>query len=230
MDRHTANNYRTHISTPIHVSSGESFQTEARIREELSSLKTCFNVHRVDNAHLQVPFPPLNKTLPALDQIDSVSLDSDEIDIEKRTLSSNVPSTSGSTQDTALPRLDDQDEIATAMRGASLSHHMLHTLRPAVDWRALATQLITVLERAVHSRVDRAPYLPSVTVETQGASSANLERCDTEVETATGAVKSHQSPVEGLVVKSKVVYGKARIAILFSGGVDSMVLAALVDR
>ena len=180
-----------------------------------------------------MPFSPLNKTLPALDQIDSVSLDSNEVYIEKRTPFNNVPSKTGSIQDTALPRLDDGDEIATAasaMRGASLSHHVSHTLRPAVDWRTLATQLITVLERAVHSRVDRAPYLPSVTVETRGASSANLERCGTEVDTVTGAVKSHQSPVEGLVVKSKVVYGRARIAILFSGGVDSMVLAALVDR
>lgn len=141
--------------------------------------------------------------------------------------------------------MDCQSETTTeavTVRDTATSINMTHLPTPTVDWRALAAQLISVLEKAVLSRAVRAPYMPSIAIETtdassaissitmatSGASTASQHLCETDIEAApTG---SEQKFAERQTEGTKVVYGKARIAILFSGGVDSMVLAALVDR
>ena len=118
----------------------------------------------------------------------------------------------------------------------------------SVDWSALAKQLIAVLEKAICARVVRAPYLPSSTQEasaTTSSSSASLvrgcQKSESESEfRALGMESRHnqnkEQPVcgEELVARKgdldDIIHGRARIAILFSGGVDSMLLAALTDR
>lgn len=118
----------------------------------------------------------------------------------------------------------------------------------SVEWSALAKQLIAVLEKAIRARVVRAPYLPSSTQETSvttSSSSASLvrgcQKSESESEfRALGVESRHnqnkEQPVcgEELVARKgdsdDIIHGRARIAILFSGGVDSMLLAALTDR
>ena len=78
-----------------------------------------------------------------------------------------------------------------------------------IDWKCLAKKFLIILEEAVSVRIHNAPDLP--------------------------AYKSHEVNISYAYqmqyeTGSQVVLGKAKIAILFSGGVDSVVLAALVDR
>jgi hypothetical protein len=115
----------------------------------------------------------------------------------------------------------------------------------SVDWGALAKQLIAVLEKAICARVVRAPYLPSSMQETStttSSSSTSLGRCQkSESESQIPGMESrHGQREEQLVHKEElvakkgdsdvIIRGRARIAILFSGGVDSMLLAAIADR
>ena len=106
-------------------------------------------------------------------------------------------------------------------RGASSLDKFVNT----VDWSSLAKQLITVLEKAIHSRVVRAPFLPSSTslLQSQGASSVSFESRKIERTSSQEVSGADKGDVN-------VTHGRARIAILFSGGVDSVLLAALVDR
>ena len=134
-----------------------------------------------------------------------------------------------------------RDDPSLSLLSSPVSTH-------SVDWSALAKQLIAVLEKAIRARVVRAPYLPSSTQETSvttSSSSASLvggcQRSESESEfRALGMESSHnqckEQPVcgEELVARKgdsdDIIHGRARIAILFSGGVDSMLLAALTDR
>ena len=76
-----------------------------------------------------------------------------------------------------------------------------------VDLRTLAARFTEVLQKAVDVRVQRAPPI-STGADCSGESSSKASG------TCTG----------------DVILGAARVAILFSGGVDSAVLAALADR
>lgn len=72
------------------------------------------------------------------------------------------------------------------------------------DWSAVAARFMEVLQKAVAVRVQRAP---NISVDCSGESARSCGACS-----------------------SDVIVGTARIAVLFSGGVDSAVLAALTDR
>ena len=173
-----------------------SFQTEASIREELPSLKTCLKIHKVDNSHLQVPFPPLNKTLPAQHRFQPTpAVGSEAVTLESTQTSTAMCTTVLVGDRTAHESGGGNNED----RGVATNPPSNMSL-PTVDWSTLAKQLIAVLEKAVRSRVVRAPYQPS------------------------SALDDAKSGV------SKFTHGRARIAILFSGGVDSVLLAALADR
>ena len=86
------------------------------------------------------------------------------------------------------------------------------------------SRLIDVLFNAVQCRVSRAPpvtqhskqYYESSVVD--GYVTSSDERSDSSKGASGGGCSS------------SVLHGSARVAILFSGGVDSAVLAALVDR
>ena len=207
-----------------------SFQIETGIGEELSTLKTNLNIHKIDQHHLQVPFPTLNKSLPvhqSLPQHSSPALGRSEATTGERTESDvyskeDATTTCTSGSDSRVVCKVEAGKV-DERGGASLLDKFLNTF----DWSSLAKQLITVLEKAVHSRVVRAPFLPSHTslLQSQGASSVSFEGRKTERTSSQEA--SGADADKGDV---NVIHGRARIAILFSGGVDSVLLAALVDR
>ena len=142
------------------------------------------------------------------------------------------------------------------------------------DWLSIANQLLSILEGAVHSRVIRAPVIPSRIYDStrlpipdgnkdcaasqispsmddkdpptsshtshRASLSGTLsqpECCLTEkqFETRQDVLSSEASVVSTIRTRSDdvcpgVVEGRAKVAVLFSGGVDSAVLAALTDR
>lgn len=77
-----------------------------------------------------------------------------------------------------------------------------------------AEEFLTVLQEAVSVRVRSAPDLASCRSHSGPGCSATA---------CCGMLQSSEGNVE-------MVYGKARVGVLYSGGVDSVVLAALVDR
>ncbi len=91
---------------------------------------------------------------------------------------------------------------------------------------AIAQQLLAILQQAVETRVMRAPPLD---VGKESLESASTPRNHASTEVTAGASKS--PPVDISAAKGEnVIQGRARVAILYSGGVDSAVLAALTDR
>ena len=196
----------------------------------------------MDNLHLQVPFPPLNKTLAPPPQQQHIQ----HLDSSPKPTSSSEAATIERTKlseiETSSPP---ENSVSTSTsEGVVVGDDPSFSLAPvstlSVDWSALAKRLIAVLEKAVRARVVRAPNLPSSTQEASVISSTSLGSSQTsESESILGVESRHaqseEQPVCGgeLVVKkgdSKIIHGRARIAILFSGGVDSMLLAALTDR
>lgn len=220
---------------------GVYFQSESMIAEELSSLKTCLNIRRVNSHHLQVPFPALNKLVPSNQQqvLPTQSKKTEAVEETQLPISSQDVCSSSQTITTTVDRTEEVksdeedlksscDPLETVDVAATNRYSMSSSPSLSPDWRALSRLLITELERAVHSRVVRAPYLPSSSqTRSDGACLMDLSKSDSdpvkEVELATAT-----DPMKTAV--SAIILGKARIAILFSGGVDSVVLAALVDR
>lgn len=201
----------------------------------------------MDNLHLQVPFPPLNKTLPPpLQQQHIQHLESSP----KPTSSSEaatIERTKLSEIETSAPpeNIVEEEAISSSTsEGVVVGDDPSLSLAPvsalSVDWSTLAKQLIAVLEKAVHARVVRAPNLPSSTREASVTSSTSLgssqkSESDSILGTESRHTQSEEQPAceEKLVAKigdSDIIHGRARIAILFSGGIDSMLLAALTDR
>ena len=221
-----------------------TFQTGSTIDEELTSLTTCLKVHRVDDFHLQVPFPPLNKTLPLSPQEQqqqhmqhlesspkSPVASSDEAAIERTKLSEieTHASPENTIEEEAVCSVSSTSEGVVGGGDPSPSLAPVSTL--SVDWSALAKQLITVLEKAIRARVARAPHLPSSTQQALATSSSSLGGC----RKSDSESQCEEQPVRGKELGAKegdlvTIRGRARIAILFSGGVDSMLLAALTDR
>ena len=234
------------------ISVDSTFQTGATIDEELTSLATCLKVHRVDNLHLQVPFPPLNKTLPLppqeqqqqhMQHLESSPkppvASSDEAAIERTKLSEieTRASSESTVEEEAISSVSNTSEGVVGGGDPSLSLSPVSTL--SVDWSALAKQLIAVLEKAIHARVARAPHLPSSTQQASATCSSSLGGCrKSESESRILGMESRHAQCEEQAACGKelgakegdTIHGRARIAILFSGGVDSMLLAALTDR
>ena len=217
----------------------------------------------MDNLHLQVPFPPLNKSLPQQQQQQDVqhlesspkSASSSETATHQieRTKPSEIESSASSGN--AVEEEETIDSSSSISKGVvvrddpSLSLLLSPASTHSIDWSALSKQLIAVLEKAIRARVVRAPYLPSSTQEasaTTSSSSTSLVRgcrkSESESESQVLGMESrhsqneeHQPVCREELVASKgdsdvIIRGRARIAILFSGGVDSMLLAALTDR
>lgn len=89
-----------------------------------------------------------------------------------------------------------------------------------IDWKHNAEKLLAVLLEAVNVRVKSAPSLPSCQVHKPKF-----------LQSACSSQPSVLLPCPALQCTStEPVYGCAKVGVLFSGGVDSVVLAALVDR
>ena len=219
----------------------------------------------MDNLHLQVPFPPLNKCLPQQQQQQCIqNLESSPKPASssetatcptERTKPSEIESSASSENAIKEGEEETIDSSCSISKGVvvrddpSLSLLLSPVSTHSVDWSALSKQLIAVLEKAIRSRVVRAPFLPSSTQEasvTTSSSSTSLvrdcQKSESESESQVLGMESRHSqseehqPVcrEELVARKGdsdvIIRGRARIAILFSGGVDSMLLAALTDR
>ena len=185
-----------------------------------------------------MPFLPLNKTLPSSQQQpvqhSELITSSSEAAVVERTNTSEV-------EISVVPKSTLKEAVGEGVNVRDNSSISLSVeSSPSTDWSTLAKQLIAVLEKAIRERVVRAPFLPSSTQETSITSSANLGNSQkSKPESVLGMESRHDEPVEQplcreeLVTKkgdSNIIRGRARIAILFSGGVDSMLLAALADR
>ena len=175
------------------------------VREDLRSLRTNYKIIIAKDDRLQVPFPSLNKLLPmnvpvAINATPVVVQETNHL-VDTQTHSESCVST-----DLVVER---------DVRISQLE---------AIDWEDLAEKFLDVLEEAVSIRVHNAPLLsPSVTSEIEPLSK---EMCSdmTLVRGDSGQVDTTGSS------GTRVVVGQAKVAVLYSGGVDSAVLAALVDR
>lgn len=211
------------------------------------------NIHKIDNPSLQVPFPALNRTLPpqqclhsqpavltkktVVEKNDS-ELSSQGSSVEHRTVCRSdldkAPSQMGIVEDSTIQSSNEEKQTEVSMKGVlSLSEPV------SIDvWSSLAKQLITILEKAVHSRIVRAPHVPSSVTplsceEQPPATEVSLEH-HRKTDLAPGLEDESELSIPTKLDThgkcSNFIRGRARIAILFSGGVDSMVLAALVDK
>ena len=212
------------------------FQGETGIIDQLSSLESCLKFSVVKERRLQVPFPCLNKQLPLpscadrceLSAVPSVTLDGrpEHGSCDDRAVQCSDGGTVEALQDPSARIVHSSECQGTASmheRGSQCSvpvsgeknavpvatSPVATTTAQETDWHTLAQHLLSVLQLAIHSRVVRAPRI----------------RHDP---TPSQATKSDLS-VAGVAI-STVVQGRARVAILFSGGVDSVVMAALTDR
>jgi len=169
---------------------------------------TCISISLVLNHHFVTPFPTMNKTLPK-----SLSIVDD-------------------TKCTELPTKTENDGINNSVdtEPSELSSHSMadDTTRtqPIVKYHyndvssipggcgSLATQLLHTLQEAVMKRVTLIPdghkLLEQQIVCPQSKQDLSCCTAYSQLQVTT--------------------WSDARVAILFSGGVDSMVLAALADR
>ena len=206
------------------------FQSETEIVDQLSSLKSCLHFSIVKERSLQVPFPKLNKQLPSTKNRDSNVVT--PLHSETQVTSTQCVASCegrGTVQDPTLSFHGSGCLVCMDEKGSrqSVSNEKatlpttspfiaMATVTQETDWNTLAQHLLSVLQQAIQSRVDRAPRVThsvsqdTVTVGCDPPSGAGFVGCGPDI--------------------ASVVQGAARVAILFSGGVDSVVLAALTDR
>ena len=175
---------------------------------------------------LQVPFPPMNKCLPH-----------PEIKMEERA-DDSAESSKHSTE-TVKPALDlEHDKVCTLKPRYLIpdSENQFQNVGTSdIDWTSLSQQLIRVLERAIFSRVKSAPEINPLSkqkvIKVQLNTSTASAESDSEKGSGVSVADIATADEAGCIGQGEmVVQGNARIAVLFSGGVDSVVLAALTDR
>ena len=206
------------------------FQGETGIIDQLSSLQSCLKFSVVKERHLQVPFPCLNKQLPPPSCTEKCDLstvppvdggpDSTKHDsCDDRTVHFSDGSTVEVLQDPTVPVVHtsecqgtlpvrgSQDSVSSEKNAVCVCSSLVATMTAQeTDWHTLAQHLLSVLQQAIHSRVVRAPRVGHDPTPSQDT----MSDCS--------------------VAATSVVQGGARVALLFSGGVDSVVMAALTDR
>ena len=202
----------TSISTPSLQDS--PFQSEEGIAQELQCLETCLSIACVTEHRLQVFFPPLNEARGVVMQHSA----SQASPVEEKDTPETSPTHSNSTVEGAS---------SVALKQESSDGKTILTLRDHVQG------FLDVLQRAVQSRVLRAPC-----VRRRGAIKNPV--FETHVSGIGGSGKGgggggggggeKRGGGGGGCASDASVCGTARLAILFSGGVDSAVLAALADR
>lgn len=176
------------------------FQNEQSLTEEFKLLKTYIEIAAVKDAQLQVSFPPLNKSLPQEPKA--------ALSIQETTKSSVV-------QTPVSPEFGSFE--GDGLRPICSKHAEEASIIDSVDWRRIAEDFLMVLEEAVSVRVHNAPDTASC--------GSHFARQDISV------MRSEVDCCGVLQVDGmELVRGKAKIGVLYSGGVDSAVLAALVDR
>lgn len=170
---------------------------------------TCINMSPVFDHHLTTLFPAMNKTRPKPPSntehviCSGLASTADNGTTKDCDLSSNSIDTS----ELVCSSEDDVQHVVSGCHGDDVSR---------VSGGLIATQLLDILQRAVMKRVTLIPD------------------CHKHLEyQQTMCSQSEQQEVYKLscnAAYNQVTLSDAKVAILFSGGVDSMVLAALADR
>lgn len=185
----------------------ECFQNESSAVKDLELLQTHLKINFHKDITLQVSFPPLNKALPS-----DLSTNIQMVESKESTGSSMaeyklLPSGSQGPEESILSKDEASTTNSTEMSSITSSCD-------AVNWKSMAEKFCEVLEEAVSIRVLSSPDLQSCKSHSSGCVSSDSTSCAT-LQTYPGA---------------DFVHGIAKVGLLFSGGVDSVVLAALVDR
>jgi hypothetical protein len=197
---------------------GSTFQSEQVIADELGSLKTCLTVTSIKEDYPLVYFPSINPTIdvdpPPHPLADSGHPQEDTRGIAT-ILSENAVSRTDFPSSTDPPLLPSD--------GAVTSGPQCTRQPPAttISYEVHVKRFLDILQDAVQRRVSRAP--PVSWGRSQATKVKGAVKLGDEARTEGGT--------SGLGVGCEgVLEGHARVAVLFSGGVDSAVLAALVDR
>ena len=181
-----------------------SFQSEQVIADELGSLTTCLTVTSIKEDNPAVSFPPINK--------------STEVGSPPHLFAPSIvpqEARKSSLESPAVVSLPGSSSNLLAGEGVLTSGSAVFPYEEQVS------RFLAVLQDAVQRRVSRAPPVVQRTEATLSPAEG------AELGDMTGGEAGTISSVGGAV---GVLEGRARIAVLFSGGVDSAVLAALVDR
>ncbi len=161
------------------------------------------------STELQVPFPALNKLLPEA-----------STSIQQEPIKSQPNSSSTTLSEQAI-----RDQCTDADPNVSEGSRAETTLLTQAEIPAAASsaeQFLAALERAVSIRVRNASPLQSC--------QAHASMSSAPAAVSDGKAKSACCAALQPGISAQLVYGQAKIGLLFSGGVDSVVLAALVDR
>ena len=229
--------------------------------EELSALKTCLKTELVNDEALQVPFPSLNKQLPAPCSQDPSYL---PLPARRSPDHDSLPA-SGVEEDPAAMEVEwsahAQDLLAVLQRAIErrvcrAPHVSSTSLREEVtttDTVAASDESVGGRNRDLSSPSEQ-PVCAVATVQ-QDTGGDNGRKNSTDCVQPAQVGSPERDPQPSLIVskgdpigaggssgsglagtplsmtsEGDVVFGKARVAVLFSGGVDSAVMAALTDR
>ncbi|CAI8022456.1 Asparagine synthetase domain-containing protein 1 [Geodia barretti] len=189
---------------------GEStFQSEQVIADELGSLKTCLTVTSIKEDHPLVYFPSINSTKD-VDPPPHPLADSSHP--QEDTRAAEAVSTTDSQSSTDPPLLPSERVGPRCARQPPAT---------TISYGEHVERFLDILQAAVQRRVSRAP--PVSWGKRQVTKVKGSVKLGDDARTEGGT--------SGLGVdREGVLEGHARVAVLFSGGVDSAVLAAIVDR
>lgn len=168
---------------------------------------TCISMSVEFNCHLIAPFPALNKTLPKPPSNVDDTEQSSKIDINKN---HDISSSSADT------KLSSGDSDVTGAQAVPACCHS-DVRRTSGKLSLIAAQLLDILQKAVMKRVTLIPDDHKCSEHPQAMCSQSKQS------------EFHKLSY-GIAYNQVTTFSDARVAILFSGGVDSMVLAALADR
>lgn len=192
------------------LSIDHTFQSEEAIAEELSSLETWVSISIVRETNPSVFFPSLNRST----------------DVESSHTSPS-PTQGGAkqldTQSTTGYMSDARSKGLPSEKPKRLPSSHSTTKQDMTSYHDHVVGLLDVLQSAVECRVVRAP--PVIRRETVQQPFKTLSP---EVGKEGDGVRKKN--IGGSDSDCGAVWGCASVAVLFSGGVDSAVLAALVDR
>lgn len=187
---------------------GRVYQGEVDHMIRWFSDHTCISMSLVLNHYLVTPFPTMNKTLPELPFIvDNIQCTELSTKTENGGIDNFV-----NTKSSELLSHKMADDVTRVQPVVKCCHNGVNKVIGGCG--SIAAQLLDILQEAVMKRVTLIPNDHKLCEHQQTVyyQSKKQELC------------SHPA------YKQVATLSDARVAILFSGGVDSMVLAALVDR
>ena len=189
-----------------------TFQSEQVIADELCSLKTCLTINSIKESHPIVFFPAINPStnveLPHSLVLDTLA--------PETTITENTVSTMDSSLSSDTQPLEEAHSCGSASVPATLPYqgHM--------------ARFLEVLQDAVRRRICTAP--PVAENRELKVNHPDRAKLGDLTQAEGGTPTTSREGELGVSSSDDVLRGHARVAILFSGGVDSAVLAALVDR